>query len=83
LANAPGEAQALTNAARSFLKAEIDISELRCPSFKEHLNAAINCYSHAIRVRFVNNMILGVFLLSLNITYSSYIYYIKIIFLCG
>ncbi|KAK2156634.1 hypothetical protein LSH36_208g01049 [Paralvinella palmiformis] len=54
LANAPGEAQALTNAARSFLKAEIDISELRCPSFKEHLNAAINCYSHAIRVHVEN-----------------------------
>ena len=50
LANAPGEAHALTEAARNFVDAEQLNVELRCPSFEEHLSAAINCYSHAIRV---------------------------------
>ncbi|KAI0207645.1 40-kDa huntingtin-associated protein [Lamellibrachia satsuma] len=54
LANAPGEAQALTEAARNFVEAEQLNIELRCPSFEEHLNAAINCYSHAIRVHIAN-----------------------------
>lgn len=54
LANAPGEAQALTNAARAFLEAENGNAELNCPSFQEHLNASINCYSHAIRVHIEN-----------------------------
>ncbi|KAK3090450.1 hypothetical protein FSP39_011960 [Pinctada imbricata] len=55
LANAAGEAQALTDAARSFMEAEQTNIELRCPSFEEHLTAAINCYSHAIRVHIENN----------------------------
>ena len=50
LVNAAGEAQALTEAARSFLEAEMNNRDIRCPSFEEHLTAAINCYSHAIRV---------------------------------
>ena len=50
LGNAAGEGQALTEAARAFLDAEKNCHDLQCPSFKEHLNAAINCYSHAIRV---------------------------------
>ena len=54
LANAPGEGQALTEAARLFLDAELSSKELGCPSFQEHLNAAINCYSHAIRVHVEN-----------------------------
>ncbi|ELT92152.1 hypothetical protein CAPTEDRAFT_164298 [Capitella teleta] len=55
IGNPPGEAQALTEAARSFLTAEKTVKDLRCPSFNEHLNAAINCYSHAIRVHIENN----------------------------
>ncbi len=50
LANASGESQALTEAARSFLQAEKHTQDLQCPSFLEHLNAAVNCYSHAVRV---------------------------------
>ena len=53
LVNAAGEAQALTEAARSFLEAEMNNRDIKCPSFEEHLTAAINCYSHAIRVWFV------------------------------
>lgn len=48
------EAYSLTEAARSFLQSEHSIQELHCPSFQEHLNAAINCYSHAIRVYLEN-----------------------------
>ena len=51
LANAAGEAQALTEAARTFLQVEDASQMLCCPSFEEHLNAAVNCYSHAVRVR--------------------------------
>lgn len=54
LANPAGEAQALTEAARAFLEAEIVNNELRCPGFEEHLSAAINCYSHSIRVHIEN-----------------------------
>ena len=50
LANAAGEGQALTEAARAFLEAEMANRDLKCPSFEEHLSASINCYSHAIRV---------------------------------
>jgi len=54
LGNAPGEGHALTEAARAFLAAEKNCQDLLCPSFNEHLNAAINCYSHAIRVHIEN-----------------------------
>ncbi|XP_064419360.1 40-kDa huntingtin-associated protein isoform X2 [Latimeria chalumnae] len=50
LFNAPGEAMALTEAARLFLQAEKETHRLRCPGFEEHLQAAINCYSFAIKV---------------------------------
>lgn len=54
MVNAAGESQSLTDAARNFLEAEIANQELKCPSFNEHLAAAINCFSHAIRVRYSN-----------------------------
>ncbi|XP_051899002.1 40-kDa huntingtin-associated protein isoform X1 [Pristis pectinata] len=50
LFNAPGEALALTDAARLFLQAEKEMQKLRCPGFEEHLQAATNCYSFAIKV---------------------------------
>ncbi|XP_043930554.1 40-kDa huntingtin-associated protein-like [Protopterus annectens] len=50
LFNAPGEAMALTEAARLFLHAEKETHKLQCPSFEEHLQAAINCYGFAIKV---------------------------------
>ena len=54
--NPAGEAQALTEAAREFINAELDNVNLKCPSFQEHLTAAINCYSHAIRVSLFLNI---------------------------
>ncbi|CAJ0960581.1 unnamed protein product, partial [Ranitomeya imitator] len=50
LFNAPGEAMALTEAARLFLQEEKETQRLKCPGFEEHLQAAINCYSFAIKV---------------------------------
>lgn len=50
LSNSAGEAQALIDAARSFLDADLVDRELCVPGFQEHLTASINCYSHAIRV---------------------------------
>uniref|UniRef100_UPI00398F75DB 40-kDa huntingtin-associated protein n=1 Tax=Pristiophorus japonicus TaxID=55135 RepID=UPI00398F75DB len=50
LFNAPGEALALTDAARLFLQAEKETQKLQCPGFEEHLQAATNCYSFAIKV---------------------------------
>lgn len=50
------EAYALTEAARSFLLSEHSVQDIHCPSFQEHLNAAINCYSHAIRVFLENKL---------------------------
>ncbi|XP_075430092.1 40-kDa huntingtin-associated protein-like isoform X2 [Ascaphus truei] len=50
LFNAPGEAMALTEAARLFLQEEKEAQRLRCPGFEEHLQAAINCFSFAIKV---------------------------------
>ncbi|XP_064604680.1 40-kDa huntingtin-associated protein-like isoform X2 [Liolophura sinensis] len=54
LSNPAGETQALTDAARSFLQAQAAERDLQCPTFEEHLTAAINCYSHAIRVHIEN-----------------------------
>lgn len=48
--NAPGEALALTQAARLFLEAERETQRLLCPGFSEHLQAATNCYSFASKV---------------------------------
>ncbi|XP_078093280.1 40-kDa huntingtin-associated protein isoform X2 [Mustelus asterias] len=49
LFNAPGEALALTDAGRLFLQAEKETQKLQCPGFEEHLQAATNCYSFAIK----------------------------------
>lgn len=50
LFNAPGEALALTDAARLFLSSEKENKALQAPGFDEHLQAALNCYSFAIKV---------------------------------
>uniref|UniRef100_A0A3Q2Z293 Coagulation factor VIII associated n=1 Tax=Hippocampus comes TaxID=109280 RepID=A0A3Q2Z293_HIPCM len=50
LFNAPGEALALTDAARLFLSSEQENRSLQAPGFDEHLQAALNCYSFAIKV---------------------------------
>ncbi|CAH1794946.1 unnamed protein product [Owenia fusiformis] len=50
IASSPGEAQALTHAAREFFEAERMDQDHRCVSYEEHINAALNCYGHAIRV---------------------------------
>uniref|UniRef100_A0A4W4H0B3 Factor VIII intron 22 protein n=1 Tax=Electrophorus electricus TaxID=8005 RepID=A0A4W4H0B3_ELEEL len=49
LFNAPGEALALTDAARLFLASEQENRALQAPGFDEHLQAALNCYSFAIK----------------------------------
>ncbi len=54
LFNAPGEALALTDAARLFLASEQETRVLRAPGFDENMQAAMNCYSFAIKV-FVGN----------------------------
>lgn len=50
LFNAPGEALALTDAARLFLSSEKENQALQAPGFDEHLQAALNCYGFAIKV---------------------------------
>lgn len=50
LGNPAGETQALVHGARLFLEAENLNRKLNCPSLDDHLNAAINCYNHAIRI---------------------------------
>lgn len=50
LFNAPGEALALTDAARLFLASEQETRALRAPGFDENMQAAMNCYSFAIKV---------------------------------
>lgn len=52
LFNAPGEALALTDAARLFLTSEKENWALQAPGFDEHLQAALNCYSFAIKVHY-------------------------------
>lgn len=49
LGNNVDEAQALIQSARLFLQAERQNHDLQCPSFGEHLNAAVSCYQHAIK----------------------------------
>ncbi|KAJ4945024.1 hypothetical protein JOQ06_013563 [Pogonophryne albipinna] len=55
LFNAPGEALALTDAARLFLTSEKENRALQAPGFDEHLQAALNCYSFAIKVHIEMN----------------------------
>lgn len=52
LFNAPGEALALTDAARLFLSSEKENRALQAPGFDEHLQAALNCYGFAIKVHY-------------------------------
>ena len=40
----------MTEAAQLFMEAEWRDASLQCPSFEEHLTAAINCYNHAVKV---------------------------------
>jgi tetratricopeptide (TPR) repeat protein len=54
LGNSVAEANSLTEAGRCFLQAEDTSKQLNVLSLEEHLNAAINCYSHAIRVHLEN-----------------------------
>ena len=50
LGNSASEVQCLLEAARMFIQAEKQSSDLLCPSYEENLTAAINCYEHAIKV---------------------------------
>lgn len=50
IGNSSGESQALLDAARLFIEAELQNRDLQCPSFDEYLTAAINCYNQSIRV---------------------------------
>lgn len=50
LCNSVGEVEALTEAARLFLRAEQENLELGCPAFEEHLTEAIHAYNQAIKV---------------------------------
>lgn len=51
LGNGASEVQCLLEAARMFIQAQKQSSDLLCPSYDENLTAAINCYEHAIKVR--------------------------------
>ncbi|KAG8235526.1 hypothetical protein J437_LFUL013488 [Ladona fulva] len=50
LGNHSGETASLIKAARLFLEAEKRNYSLRCPSFDEHLQAAVSCYNSAIKL---------------------------------
>uniref|UniRef100_A0A4W4H000 Factor VIII intron 22 protein n=1 Tax=Electrophorus electricus TaxID=8005 RepID=A0A4W4H000_ELEEL len=67
LFNAPGEALALTDAARLFLASEQENRALQAPGFDEHLQAALNCYSFAIKVHIEMNQPVMAASLSLEI----------------
>jgi len=49
--NSPGEIEAITAAARSFLKSEIEIQTLNNPSFEFQLTSAVSCYSQASKLQ--------------------------------
>ena len=49
--NNPGEIEAVTAAARSFLKSEIEIQTLKNPSFEFQLTSAVSCYSQAAKLQ--------------------------------
>jgi len=51
IGNSPGEIEAITNAARSFLKAEMEIQSLKNPSFEFHLTAAVSSFSQAAKLQ--------------------------------
>jgi len=49
--NSPGEIEAITAAARSFLKSEFEVHNLRNPSFEFQLTAAVSCYTTAAKLQ--------------------------------
>jgi len=51
IGNSPGEIEALTAAARSFLRAEMEVQALKCPSYEEHLTAAIASFRQAAKLQ--------------------------------
>ena len=51
IGNNPGEIEAITAAARSFLKSELEVSSLLLPSLEFQLAAAASCYSQAARLQ--------------------------------
>eukprot|EP00092_Neocalanus_flemingeri_P003798 GFUD01004091.1.p1 GENE.GFUD01004091.1~~GFUD01004091.1.p1 ORF type:complete len:307 (+),score=93.35 GFUD01004091.1:468-1388(+) len=51
IGNSPGEIEAVTTAARSFLKAEMEIQSLKNPSFEFHLTAAVSSFSQAAKLQ--------------------------------
>jgi len=51
IGNTPGEIEAITTAARSFLKAEMEVQSLKNPSFEFHLTAAVSSFSQAAKLQ--------------------------------
>jgi len=51
IGNNTGEVEAITQAARTFLRAEMEIQELGNPSFEEHLQSAISSYVQAAKLQ--------------------------------
>merc|ERR1711913_227378 len=49
--NHPGEIEAVTAAARNFLKSEIQVQTLKNPSFEFQLTSAVSCYSQAAKLQ--------------------------------
>merc|ERR1711953_765888 len=49
--NHPGEIEAVTAAARNFLKSEIEVQTLKNPSFEFQLTSAVSCYSQAAKLQ--------------------------------
>ena len=49
--HSPGEIEAVTAAARSFLKSEIQIQTLKNPSLEFQLTSAVSCYSQASKLQ--------------------------------
>lgn len=48
--NTAGEIEAITSAARSFLRAEVEVQSLKNPSLEEHLTAAVSSYNQIARL---------------------------------
>jgi len=51
IGNTSGEIEAIISAARSFLKAEVEVQTLRNPSFEFHLTAAVASFSQAAKLQ--------------------------------
>ena len=72
LGNSASEVQCLLEAARMFIQAEKQSSDLLCPSYEENLTAAINCYEHAIKVN--SNLAYILLSLTLRVVFSLFLY---------